>query len=181
MVLGALVLAAWGWLALRDGGSGALLDQAPWLLLAAAATWAVLVRPSVGVDDDGVHLRNVVRDVDVPWSQLSAVDTRFALTLLTGDGGRYVAWAAPASGRYADVRMTAREARTLGLDEGAAPTASASWAAGSGAAAAWVRREWRRALDRPQPDAPVRVRPAVAPVVVLGGAVLLCVVTALVG
>jgi hypothetical protein len=137
----------WAWLAVRDGGVGGLVRQLPPMALAATVVYAVLVRPAVMVDGAGVRLRNVLRDVEVPWPALAGVSTRFALTLHTHDGRQLRAWAAPASGRHVDARLTAGDVRALGWDaDDELPTASASTASPSGVAAAWVRREWRRAV-----------------------------------
>jgi hypothetical protein len=139
------VTLGWAWLAVREGGPVALVRQAPAMALAATVVYAVMVRPAVSVGADGVHLRNVLRDVDVPWAVLERVSTRFALTLHTRDGQVVRAWAAPASGRHVDTQLTAGDVRALGWDEAEPPTASASTSSPSGVAAAWVRREWRRA------------------------------------
>lgn len=144
---GAVTL-GWVWFALHDGGLLALVRQGPSIVLAATLVYGVLVRPSVEVSPAGVSLRNVVRDVEVPWAALAEVRTRFALTLETTDGRRFTAWAAPASGRHTDTRLTVREVRTLGLgSDPDLPTASSSTASQSGAVAAWVRREWGRAIE----------------------------------
>ncbi|NLT53556.1 MAG: PH domain-containing protein [Actinomycetales bacterium] len=94
-----LAFACWWLVAVLVDGSGEdLLGVAPWLLLVGVLVHAVLWRPVVIVDDDGVELRNVVRDVRVPWSELTEVETRYALTLVTR-GGRFRSWAAAAPGR----------------------------------------------------------------------------------
>jgi len=69
-----------------------------WLVAGCAALGALFWRPAVVVDDEGVLLVNVVRDVRVPFTALERVDTRYALTLLAG-GRRYVSWAGAAGGR----------------------------------------------------------------------------------
>jgi hypothetical protein len=63
-----------------------------WLLLGCAVAWTVFVRPCVVLDQDGVHLRNIVRDVDIPWPLVSDVETRWNLKIWSGDDG-YTAWA----------------------------------------------------------------------------------------
>ncbi|WP_407344332.1 PH domain-containing protein [Pengzhenrongella phosphoraccumulans] len=143
-----LITLAWAWFAVHDGGLIALARQAPGMLLAATLVYAVLVRPSVEVSGAGVALRNVVRDVEVPWAALAEVRTRYALTLVATDGRRFTAWAAPASGRHTDTRLTLGEVRSLGWPAGAElPPSSASLASSSGAVAVWVRREWQRAVE----------------------------------
>jgi hypothetical protein len=178
-----VVTVGWAWLALRDGGLPSLVRQLPAMVLAATVVYAVMVRPAVSVDADGVRLRNVLRDVDVPWSALDKVSTRFALTLHTVDGRQVRAWAAPASGRHVDARLSAGDVRALGWDEDEPVTASASTASPSGVAAAWVRREWRRAVaasggdPAPGATAPatVRDRAARGPVAWLAGSAVLTV------
>jgi hypothetical protein len=96
---GAGVLCAW-WdvdLLLR-GRPGEALLIGLWVVAALAGTAALLWRPAVVVDDSGVELRNVLRDVFLPWSAIDAIDTRYALTLIS-DGRRYQSWSATASGR----------------------------------------------------------------------------------
>ena len=187
----AVVTVGWAWLALRDGGPATLVRQIPGMVLGGTLVHVVLVRPSVAVDARGVRLRNPLRDVDVPWGALAHLTTKFALTLHTTDGRRLSAWAAPASGRHADTRLTAGDVRALGWDpDDEPPTASASTASPSGVAAAWVRREWSRALaDGPAhadtvPDdaaggAGVSVRTARGPVVCLVASAVLTLVSVL--
>ena len=163
VVCGGLIAIAWAWFAVHDGGWLALARELPGIVLAGTVVYAVLIRPSVEVSSACVALRNVVTDVDVPWGALAEVQTRYALTLVTADGRRFTAWAAPASGRHTDARLTRGEVRVLGwgADE-ELPPSSASTASHSGAVAAWVRRDWRRALEdstvdgvRPPADAAV--------------------------
>ena len=45
--------------------------------------WAVFWRPVVAVDDGGVRLVNVLRTIDLPWPSILAIDTKWALTLIT--------------------------------------------------------------------------------------------------
>lgn len=179
-----VVTLGWCWLAVRDGGVADLVRQAPAMVLAGTVVYVVLVRPTVAVDRDGVRLRNVLRDVEVPWAALEHVSTRFALTLHTRDGRQVRAWAAPASGRHVDARLTAGDVRALGWDpDEPLPTASASTSSASGVAAAWVRREWRRALAddaAPPADLPqVRRRTARGPLLCLAASAVLTAVTLL--
>ena len=74
------------------------LRAAPWLALVRGACWAAVLAPEVVVDDGGVRLVNVLRTIDLPWPSIQAVDTKWALTLITAYG-RFTAWAAPAPGR----------------------------------------------------------------------------------
>ena len=73
------------------------LRAAPVLALAAGACWALFWRPAIEVDDGGVRVVNPLRTIDLPWPSILAVDTKFALTLVSAYG-RYTAWAAPAPG-----------------------------------------------------------------------------------
>lgn len=146
----AAVLALW-WvgalLAARDWS--ALAGALPLLVAALAALHGLFWRPAVVIDDAGVELRNVLRDVRVPWSALEAVDTRFTLTLVTA-GRRYQSWAAPASGRPGPLGShNPRDLPGGGAGAGAGPahavpaSASRNLRADSGAAAFMVEQRWR--------------------------------------
>jgi hypothetical protein len=65
---------------------------AAWVVLGLAVAWTVFVRPAVLVDVEGVTLRNVVRDVHIPWTRLTHVTSRWNLKVFTDDKG-YTAWA----------------------------------------------------------------------------------------
>lgn len=156
----------------------------PWAVALAAAGWAVFVRPAVIVDDDGVTLVNPLRTVQVPWTALINVTTKYAMTLYT-PGGKYVAWAAPGPSRYAvrdatntDVQAVARRGEAIAL--GDLPTAP------SGLVAYRVRQRWRHlvetgALEAGEADStPVAVTIAWPPVIVLAAALVSGVVMALV-
>lgn len=119
-----------------------LLVQLPAMVLAGALVFATCTRPLVAVGPDGVLLRNVVRDVQVPWGALESVETRYALTLTAG-GRRFAAWAAPASSRFSTTRTTPGDLRSAAWDDADGPIpASATLRNDSGAAAALIRRSW---------------------------------------
>lgn len=63
-----------------------------WVLLGLAVTWAVFVRPAVLLDGGGVTVRNVIRDVHIPWTRLTDVESRWNLKVYAEERG-YTAWA----------------------------------------------------------------------------------------
>jgi hypothetical protein len=94
------------WLAALSGATGLLFllslvrswAQYPrplfgaWVLFGLALTWSVFVRPAVLIDAEAVTIRNIVRDVHIPWAALTDVTTRWNLKVMAGDRG-YNAWA----------------------------------------------------------------------------------------
>ena len=65
---------------------------ASWVVFGLAVSWAVFVRPVVRLDITGVTLRNVLRDVHVPWAAVTGVSSRWNLKVFAGDKS-YTAWA----------------------------------------------------------------------------------------
>jgi len=65
---------------------------ASWVVFGLAATWSILIRPAVLLDVEGVTVRNVLRDVFIPWARLTEVKSRWNLKVFAGDRG-YTAWA----------------------------------------------------------------------------------------
>ena len=65
---------------------------ASWVIFGLALVWAVFVRPAVLLEREGVTLRNIVRDVHIPWGMVSDAESRWSLKVLAGDRG-YTAWA----------------------------------------------------------------------------------------
>lgn len=63
-----------------------------WILFALAGVWSIFVRPAVLLDLDGVTIRNVLRDVHIPWARLTDVESRWNLKVFAGERG-YTAWA----------------------------------------------------------------------------------------
>jgi hypothetical protein len=162
------------------------LRWAPVLALVAALAYAMFWRPSVEVDDDAVTVRNVVRDVRVPWQRLESVDTRYSLMLEAG-GRRYAAWAAPAPGRLSGVRQSRRDAAALaalGADLDHGLRASAVPNSDSGGAAIMVRARWEQAgsaARRTRDAEPTQVRWAPVPLVALAVTAAATVVAVLLG
>jgi hypothetical protein len=181
VVAGLAVIAGW-WvvdLAWR-GRLGEAVVAGLWLLAALTALGCVFWRPAVVVDDAAVELRNVVRDVRVPWSRLEDVTTRFALTLHAG-GRRHSSWAGAAPGRPSVTRRVASggpNPAVAGPPPADGPTASRDLAADSGVTAFLVEQGWRAWRDRqPAPAHPgggpaeveVRWRPVLPGVAVIAG------------
>lgn len=70
--------------------------------------WLLLWRPSVVCFADRAQLRNLVRDVTVPYALIDDIDTRFTLTLVVGEK-RYTAWGAPAPGKLRAMNIRAAD------------------------------------------------------------------------
>lgn len=121
--------------------------------LLAAIAWAALWAPQVGVDDDGVALRNVTHTAVVPWDAIIEVDTKFALSIRTPRRA-YSAWAAPAPGRYSSrVALHTRRRKATPTDgdvlaaEVVGERTSDLPRTDSGNAAILVRSRWQRLLN----------------------------------
>jgi hypothetical protein len=132
-----------------QGGLPGLRFVAP-LALMAYVGWALFWRPAVVVSDAGVELVNPVRRIGVPWDALAYVDTKYALTLGTGQG-RFTAWAAPAPGalgarRARPEHLTGLPESSYGPEHSVRPGDLASTV--SGQAAILVRRRWASLVDR---------------------------------
>jgi hypothetical protein len=76
----------------RDWGAYPRPLFVAWVVLGLAVAWAVFVRPAILVDVGGVTLRNVVRDVHIPWTLLTGATSRWNVKVMAGDQG-YTAWA----------------------------------------------------------------------------------------
>ena len=168
--------------------------QAGWLSVAASlpviglvstAVYALFGRPRVVVTLSGVVLRNVLRDIQIPFDALAAIDTQYALTLTTVDGRRFQAWAAPAAGRMGAARVTEEERKALTwsgpVDE---IPSSAGLRSDAGAAAVAIRRRWQpHAGDRVEhpPTGPsgVQIRWATEVLIVLAAFALCAVLVGL--
>jgi len=126
---------------LRSGWQDAAL-VVPWAALVAGACWATFWRPCVEVSDAGIRVVNVTRTITVPWPALRAIDTKWALTLVTAYG-RFAAWSAPAPGARGAVRSlaTRREEPTVVGPTGVVSPGDLADSP-SGSAAAAVRERW---------------------------------------
>jgi len=115
-----------------------LAQVLPWLALVSGTCWAAFWRPRVDVSDGGVRLVNVVRTIDLPWPSITAIDTKWSLTLVTAYG-KYTAWAAPAPGVRGAVRATRSDGKHLPsatYRPGDLPSSA------SGEVAVLIRRHW---------------------------------------
>jgi hypothetical protein len=65
---------------------------AAWVVFIMAVVWSLFVRPAVLLDEDGVTIRNIVRDVHIPWARVGDVECRWSLKVFVEDRA-YTAWA----------------------------------------------------------------------------------------
>lgn len=78
------------------------------ILLVAVLAWALFWRPSLVIAEHGITVENVLRTRFVPWPSITAIDTRYSLTLHT-TSGRVPVWAAPAPGRHRTLGMAPKD------------------------------------------------------------------------
>jgi hypothetical protein len=76
----------------RDWGAYPRPLFVAWVVLGLAVTWAVFVRPAILLDVGGVTLRNVLRDVHIPWTLLTGATSRWNVKVMVGHQA-YTAWA----------------------------------------------------------------------------------------
>lgn len=180
--LWAVVTLVWFVLA-AISGVGNLLNQLPWMVGSATLVWATCGRPRVIVNDEEVLLKNVFRDVHIPWSMLKEIGTQYALTLTTTDGRKFNAWAAPAGGRFGAAKVTQSDLRVLQWDEADGPLpSSATLRSDAGSAAAIVRITWKKvkAAGLPEGTQQVRIEPLLPILVLLAASVVGAVVVGLI-
>lgn len=133
--------------ALLRGDLRMVAHLVPALALVVVGVWALFWRPAVALTPAEVELVNVLRTVRVSWPAIQDVETRWALTLVTGKG-RYTAWAAP---RQSSHRAGADEPRSLyGSPVAAGRDQVRTLNPGTGAAnlaSSLVLTQWRRYRD----------------------------------
>jgi len=142
---------------------------AAWVVFVLAVVWALFVRPAVLLDDQGVTVRNILRDIHVPWAQLSDTESRWNLKVFVGDRG-YTAWAISAQvGRpKRPGGATSLAGLPLGRLDRSAGTAARPPTSAPKVTALTVAQSIEMGKDdyedavargalRPTPDAPVRV------------------------
>lgn len=110
-----MVLAAAATIAILLTGSWYSAPAILPVLLVGYSAWVVFWLPRVEVDDAGVTLVNPLQTLEVPWSTIILVDTKYALALVTPKG-RFTAWAAPAPGVMSALRDSRRSARSESRD-----------------------------------------------------------------
>lgn len=157
-----LLSLAWNW---ADNPQPLFLS---WVLFGLAVVWSVFVRPAVLLDLQGVTLRNVVRDVHVPWARLTHVEVRWNLKVFVEERG-YTAWAISAqverpkgvSGGMFAIPLSGRLSRQAGAEatrSTSAPKVMASMVARS---IEQAKQEYDQAVAQGQlpaaPDGRVRI------------------------
>ena len=100
-VLGAAALAFCAFFAvnlLMTGTPASIWRFLPWLLLAGWGIVALLWRPRLLVRANGLSVRNILRDHDIPFSELTALRVMQNVSFDT-TAGRIASWGAPGTGK----------------------------------------------------------------------------------
>lgn len=170
-----------------DRSSG--IEPVLWVVAFGLLVWAVLLRPSLRIGTDGVTMRNIVRDVHLPWPTIDLVEARWSLKLFTPEGEGHQSWAIAAQSprRSAPMRRTGvfggRADPPTGDGPASDPTLPAIKERGASAArvGAAIRdgvEEWPRHVERgtwPAQQERVTVSPAIPGIVALTLVVVLVV------
>lgn len=141
-----------------------------------AVVWVTLLRPSLTLRTDGVLLRNLLTDTDVPFEQLAEVSHVWAVELIDTSGRKHSSWAVP-------VRRDLRPKGNVDRYAESTTRGKAHQGIHAEVVAGHVRdtwQAWQRQGGTIRPEAPVSPRPSVAAVAPLAGAVLLAVLAFLV-
>ena len=119
-------------------GIGAVLSALPLIATLAVGMLMLFGRPSVTVSRSTVLIRNVLRDVLIPFDAVADIGTQYCLKITDRAGRSYQAWAAPAPSRFSTTRVTDEELRALALQDQDSVPASATLRSDAGAVAATI-------------------------------------------
>lgn len=151
-----------------------------WCVAIALLIWIVLIRPSVVLDQRGLHLHNLLRDVTIPWHHVDLLESRWNLKVFTPEGKGYSAWAISAQRPKGAAAATTGSIPLLGRrmpDPSTMELTERPGSAGDIASKVRVAREdYDRAVKRGAVEAdhgPVVIRPAILPIVALVTAAVL--------
>lgn len=142
------------WVILASGGVAvvAMAAQSParaWALipltLIAALVYELLWQPRVTVDDEQVVLDDLFYTVEIPWTTVIGVDTRWALTIMTPTRS-YRSSAAPAPGASVRTRV-GRDSNSPQVGRDGSVRKSDALGTDSGDAAHIVRRRWMELVE----------------------------------
>ena len=97
-------------------GDGQWFTQLTLMLASLAIVWVLFVRPKVQIFDEGITVVNPFITATIGWAEVDEVETRFALTIHSGDA-KVVAFAAPAPGRYQARTIHKSEFRGVASDK----------------------------------------------------------------
>jgi len=182
-LLGAVAMVSLVWLQ----GWLPLAAFAPIIVAACYWVWLLFWYPRIVIEPGGVEVRNPFRTFHVSWPAITAVDTRWTLTLRAGKR-RIDAWSAPASGRYAG-GVRAAEVRGVPVErrDGGVVVARPSDlpSTSSGLASLVIRRTWESIREQGWLDSGavegtgVRVRTPAWPLAVAIALPLVALITAL--
>lgn len=103
-----VVLCAVGAVAMIAADPASALRYVWPILLMGVLAWAVFWRPGLLVQEHGITVENVLSTRFVSWPSITAIDTRYSLTLQTTQG-RIAVWAAPAPGRHRTLGLAAKD------------------------------------------------------------------------
>jgi len=101
-----------GWDLIRRGDGREVTIGLAFLALITIIVYAIAQRPAVVADPRGILLRNVVRDVWLPWHAVRSIETKWSLSLVTADGS-YGSWAMTGGNAGRERRRRARGAPSL--------------------------------------------------------------------
>jgi len=119
------------------------------ILLIAVVAWALFWHPSLRVQEHGITVVNVFRTHFVPWPNITAIETRYSLTLRTV-GGVVRVWATPAPGRHRTLGLARKDFDGVGesaLGEHGSLRPSDAISTPTGNLAQVIRGHWERLRD----------------------------------
>jgi hypothetical protein len=130
------------------GSRDELISSAPYLYIIAALIYLVMIRPKLKILTSHIEVINPLSTHKIPWKSISAIETKYCLTLTLQDQ-TIKAWAAVAPSRYHFKRVHPTDFRGVNLENTALLRPSDSPLTDSGAAAYISRQEWmkRRNLE----------------------------------
>ncbi len=100
VVGGVIVLVAGAFFAVdtvRRGSGPTLWIPLAVIVLACALAVVLWIRPALAVDPERILIRNPFRTIEIPWSRVRDVTSRYSLEVAADNGRRYSVWATPIS------------------------------------------------------------------------------------